>query len=226
MPRSTGSAPAVNTIGTVAVAALAASAAGGAIAMITAAYQFGSQRRKSLKATIGRQIFDRDIAAFDIAELLEALPDRAELAIIEVGAGQQTDQRYCSLLRARRERPRGRGAADERDELAPFHQQFIPCFEAEDSIAGDLLHCGISKEPLSTMGHSVIAAKRRFVRQKRSFTPPSASPQDRSSVMYGCLPGPTGVAAFSSRVHAAGGHHSSCDRATRTGDGSRSVFPQ
>src|SRR5262249_60694869 len=37
MPRSTGSAPAVNTIGMVAVAALAASAAGGAIAMITAA---------------------------------------------------------------------------------------------------------------------------------------------------------------------------------------------
>src|SRR5262249_5137114 len=95
----------------------------------------------------------------------------------------KSDYWNCALLRPRRERPRRR-AADERDELAPFHQQFIPCFEAEDSIAGDLLHCGISKEPLSTMGHSVIAAKWRFVRQKRSFTPPSASPQDRSSVMY------------------------------------------
>src|SRR5262249_57240275 len=83
-------------------------------------YQFGSQCRKSLKATIGRQIFDRDIAAFDIAELPEALPDRAELAIIEVGAGQQTDQRYGSLLRARRERPCCR-AADQRDERAALH---------------------------------------------------------------------------------------------------------
>src|SRR5262249_48217161 len=72
-------------------------------------------------ATIGRQIFDRDIAAFDIAELLKALPDRAELAIIEVGAGQQTDQRYCSLLRPRRERPRSCSAAEQRDERAALH---------------------------------------------------------------------------------------------------------
>src|SRR5262245_7714799 len=58
-----------------------------------------------------------------------------------------------SLLRARRERPGGRRAAEQRGELAPFHQQFLPCFEAEDSTAGDLLHCGISKGRLSAMGH-------------------------------------------------------------------------
>jgi hypothetical protein len=46
-------------------------------------------------------------------------------------------------------------AAMERDELAPFHQQFLPCFEAEDSTAGDLLHCGISKEPLSAVGQKL-----------------------------------------------------------------------
>src|SRR5262249_61740934 len=56
------------------------------------------------------------------------------------------------LLRARRERPR-RGTAEQRHECAPFHQQFLPCFEAEDSTAEDLLHCGISKEPLSAVGH-------------------------------------------------------------------------
>src|SRR5215472_15221244 len=56
-----------------------------------------------------------------------------------------------SLLRARRERPGGRRAAEQRDELAPFHQQFLPCFEAEDSTAGNLLHCGITKEPLSAV---------------------------------------------------------------------------
>src|SRR5215813_7042561 len=48
----------------------------------------------------------------------------------------------------------GDRAAEQRDELAAFHQQFLPCFEAEDSTAGDLLHCGISKEPLSAVGHS------------------------------------------------------------------------
>jgi hypothetical protein len=36
--------------------------------------------------------------------------------------------------------------------LAAFHHQLFPCFEAEDSTAGDLPHCGISKEPLSALG--------------------------------------------------------------------------
>src|SRR5262245_50198777 len=39
-----------------------------------------------------------------------------------------------------------------RDELTPFHQQILPCFEAEDTTAGELLHCGISTEPLSALG--------------------------------------------------------------------------
>jgi hypothetical protein len=38
-------------------------------------------------------------------------------------------------------------------EIAAFHQQILPCFEPDDSTAGDLLHCGISKEPLSAMSH-------------------------------------------------------------------------
>jgi hypothetical protein len=45
------------------------------------------------------------------------------------------DHRHRGLLRIRRERPRRR-AAEQPDELAPFHQQFLPCFEAEDSTAG------------------------------------------------------------------------------------------
>src|SRR5262249_44825457 len=52
----------------------------------------------------------------------------------------------------RREPPRSSRAAEQRDELAPFHQQFLPCFEAEDSTAGDLLHCGISGPSMSALG--------------------------------------------------------------------------
>src|SRR5439155_15321588 len=33
-----------------------------------------------------------------------------------------TDHRHCRLLRARRERPRGRRAAEQRDELAPLYR--------------------------------------------------------------------------------------------------------
>jgi hypothetical protein len=59
---------------------------------------------------------------------------------------------YCWPLRPRCEGPRRR-AAEQRDELAPFHQQLLPWFEAEDSTGGGLPHCGISKEPLSALGH-------------------------------------------------------------------------
>src|SRR5262249_37935156 len=52
----------------------------------------------------------------------------------------------------RPKRPRGR-AAKQRNELAPFHRQFLPCFEAEDSIAGDLPHCGISAPSMTALGH-------------------------------------------------------------------------
>src|SRR5262249_51145929 len=94
----------------------------------------------------------RNVTTFDIASLLQALPNGAEHSIIELSAGKQADQRHAWLLRARRERPRG-CAAEQRDELAPIHQQFLPCFEAEDSTPGNLPHCGISKQPLSAMGH-------------------------------------------------------------------------
>src|SRR5262249_59724501 len=66
--------------------------------------------------------------------------------------GEAEACRRRRLRRARRER-KTRRTAEQRDELAPFHQQFLPCSEAEDSTAEDLLHCGISKEPLSAMGH-------------------------------------------------------------------------
>src|SRR5262249_53288328 len=44
----------------------------------------------------------------------------AQPSIILLGAGQQADYRYGRLLRARRERPRGR-ASEQRDEVAPVH---------------------------------------------------------------------------------------------------------
>ena len=44
------------------------------------------------------------------------------LAVFERSAAQNSDHRHRRLLlRARRERPRRRRAAEQRDELAPFH---------------------------------------------------------------------------------------------------------
>ena len=50
--------------------------------------QFGGQFRQSFKATIGRNIFDRNVAAFDIAGYLEPLAESAELVIMDDGAAK------------------------------------------------------------------------------------------------------------------------------------------
>src|SRR5262249_27953152 len=84
-------------------------------------HQLGGQFRQAVEATIGRAIFDRDAAAFDIADFLESLSKSADLSIIELTAAQQANQRHRRLLRARRERPRCRRASEQRYEIAPLH---------------------------------------------------------------------------------------------------------
>src|SRR6516164_10226765 len=63
-----------------------------------------------------------------------------------------------SLLRARRERPRRRRAAEQRDEIAPFQWPMSPVLPtgriAHLGGAGDLLHCGISSRAMAALGHS------------------------------------------------------------------------
>src|SRR5215831_4498698 len=96
---------------------------------------------------------DDEIATFDPAEIAKSGAKRRNATCV-TGRGHQTEEADTSnlrRLRPRPERPRS-SAAEQRDELAPFHRQFLPCFEAEDSTAGDLLHCGNSKELLSAVG--------------------------------------------------------------------------
>src|SRR5262249_43146195 len=68
-------------------------------------------------------IFDRDVLAYYIASFFQAsdktIPGLHEA--IRCGAVEKTDHRHAGPLRARRERPRRRRAAEKRDELAPLH---------------------------------------------------------------------------------------------------------
>ena len=82
-------------------------------------HQIGGQCRQAVEARIGRAIFDCEIAPFDIAGILEALPNGADLSIIQLSAAEQADQRHDGLLRARRARPQ-HSAAEHCDEVAPF----------------------------------------------------------------------------------------------------------
>ena len=77
------------------------------------AYQVGSKLRQSIELTICPAIFDRDVAALDIASFAQALAERCHDVRIAVGrrAVQKPDHRHPRLLRPRRQRPgRGRGA--------------------------------------------------------------------------------------------------------------------
>jgi len=74
--------------------------------------------------TFSPAIFDRHVAAFDEAGLAQAF---AECGDIGSPSGwcftvEKPNDRHRRLLRARRERPRHRRAAEQRDELAAVHR--------------------------------------------------------------------------------------------------------
>ena len=122
-PTRTGSPPVTKTIGTVVVAALAASAAG-VLPTIRATCR---RRSPPPEAATGQfdpppAVLDRDVLALDEACFLQALAECSHAVRLagERSTAEKPHHRHRRLLRARRERPRRRRAAEQRDELAPL----------------------------------------------------------------------------------------------------------
>jgi hypothetical protein len=71
---------------------------------------------------VGPAVDDDDVLALDIGGVFEALAKCAQAFREPVRryAAEEPDDRHRRLLRARRQRPRGR-AAEQRDELAASH---------------------------------------------------------------------------------------------------------
>src|SRR5262249_8840324 len=69
---------------------------------------------------LGPAVFDRDILALDIVGFLQALAKCTQSVHIHISRCtlEEADHRHRRLLRARRERPRDRRAAEQRDERA------------------------------------------------------------------------------------------------------------
>src|SRR5207248_7620644 len=84
--------------------------------------EIGRQLRQAIVLALRPAIFDRHILPLDITALSEALPERSHEFGPLGGRGgvKESDHRHRRLLRARRERPRGCRAAEQRDELAAF----------------------------------------------------------------------------------------------------------
>src|SRR5262249_13699412 len=78
------------------------------------------QFRQSVDFIVCPAIFDRHIAALDIAGFAETFMECHHPTRFRRTTSEISDHRHRALLRPRRERPRRR-AADERDEVAPFH---------------------------------------------------------------------------------------------------------
>src|SRR5436309_9417235 len=81
-------------------------------------------------------VFDRNVLALDEASFFQALAERGDevRGFGERRAAEKPGHRHRRLLRARRERPRRRCAANECDELAALHS--ITSSARASSIAG------------------------------------------------------------------------------------------
>jgi hypothetical protein len=76
-----------------------------------------SQPAKTLWLALSRAELKLNVLSLDVAVLAQAGSERAQERF-RIGGNKYTDPRQLCLLRMRRERPRCRCAADERDELA------------------------------------------------------------------------------------------------------------
>src|SRR5262249_11425378 len=85
--------------------------------------QFTRQWRQLIKLILGPAVFDCDILALTKAAVLKPLTKCAEQMRVRGGrcTVKKSDPRLRRLLRARPKRPRGRRAAEQRDELASPH---------------------------------------------------------------------------------------------------------
>src|SRR6266404_9261087 len=111
-------------------------------------------------AGIGPAGIDPQVAALAPSQLAERLCERGvpglPLGIVRGDIREHADAPHA-LLRARRERPRDRRAAEQRDELAAFHCPMPPVLLTERiahlSYGRRLLRCGISTAPMSRWRH-------------------------------------------------------------------------
>src|SRR5262249_59725651 len=84
-------------------------------------------------------VLDCHVLAFNGAGFVEAFAERGHIARVDFGRPEsdKPDHRHRWLLRPRRERPRGRCAAEERDEVATSHS--ITSSARPDSGSGRLM---------------------------------------------------------------------------------------
>src|SRR5262249_20856326 len=117
-------------------------------------HQIGRQSRQSIIATFRPTVIDRDVLAFEIAGISQTLPEPGHKVCRGAGrpSAEEPDHRHRGLLRARRERPRGR-AAKQRYELAPPHS--ITSSASESRLSEILMPSALAVFKLITVSNLV-----------------------------------------------------------------------
>ncbi len=85
--------------------------------------QLGDQTRQAVQLIVGVAVFNRDVLAFVEPRRCEALTEARDhgRGRRKRRTAQKPDYRHSRLLRPRRQRPRSRRAAKQRDEFATLH---------------------------------------------------------------------------------------------------------
>src|SRR5262249_8219873 len=119
--------------------------------------------RKSLGTALSPAIDDVDGATFDPAELVQPLHkccNPCALVCRSARTKEADGREFAWLLRACRERPHCRRAAEHSDELAPIHCSYLPCSRQKDSTAPAALQdfslayvCGVRFGRLTMSAH-------------------------------------------------------------------------
>src|SRR5262249_13615763 len=86
-------------------------------------HEIGGERGQLIVLSVGPAIVQGDVSTLEESDIFQALQDQRDERRVD---GRRTRaenaaHRHRRLLRARRQRPRCRRAAEQRDELAPFH---------------------------------------------------------------------------------------------------------
>src|SRR5262245_8747391 len=86
-------------------------------------HERGRKRRQPVVLTICPAVVDHDVLTLDKASFVQSLANNGDRMRIGSGrtAAEESNHRQPTLLRARRERPRSRCSAEQRDERASSH---------------------------------------------------------------------------------------------------------
>ena len=120
------------------------------------------------RTLVGVSPVNGKIFAFDVAQLPKLFSKTVELGEILFVTSQDADAPYAlGLLRARRERPRRRRAAEQRDELASLHS--ITSSARESSVGGTVRPSALAVLRLMASSYLVGTCKIHFVADRLSW---------------------------------------------------------